>query len=221
MDTRLTDGQLMATLKLLEQKGVTTDRYQALLASGILADILEFPIESQMRFDPNYANWVRNLIRVPLGLHVKGLKVKVRHGSPITELVERNHYHKVRYKTTECKPADVIVAPVSEWVQEVTFDTIDAEDWKDYETMEADLRHRKLRIATPRELVCFDGEYPFVANYILLCVYTRLVMATVDSPLRVSVATNQKPGLERALSFYPRCLPDRLSGQWVLVVPLE
>ncbi len=221
MKTRLTDGQLMATLKLLEQKGVTPERFQALLASGILADLLEFASEKHARFGPGYMLWLRNFIRMPLGLHVKGMRATVIYNCPLTDLIDRNKYHTVRYTMTECGLADISTPSVAKEFEEVTFETIDAGDWKSYTEMEDDLRNRKLRIATPRELICFDGELPFVAIYLPLCVYAKVAIAGGESPLRVMVAANQKPGLERALSFYPGHVPDRLKGQRLLVVPIE
>jgi hypothetical protein len=62
MKTTLTSGQLQNTLTLLEQKGVTPERFQTVLSSGLLSDI----------FDPKAILDDRDAFRVALKLW-KGL----------------------------------------------------------------------------------------------------------------------------------------------------
>jgi len=218
MKTTLTDGQLMSTLKLLKQKGVTPERFQVLLSTGILADLLEADLESYHLDDRVISN-LRNRLRIPLGLHAKDLISRVDNQIPFEDLVRSNHYHKVRNPLSKGDMSEIASVTSDFAVELISFDTINVEDWNGTREMEADLESRKLRVATPQELICFDGEHPFVANYLALCIYTRLTILGEENPIEIVVATNQKPGPERNLSFYPSFFPISSSGKRMLVVP--
>ncbi len=90
METTITSGQLAATLRLLEDKRVTPERYSQILSSGVLADML----------DANAKLDNREAVRAALGFEVKeGAKpLLVQRGiisvGPLTERFDPAAFYK-------------------------------------------------------------------------------------------------------------------------------
>jgi len=76
---RLTMGQLRKLRQLMQEKGVTIQNVQTLLASGLLADVFDlFDVRQQLGSSRIH----RDDVRCALGLYPKGLRVSI----PITPL---------------------------------------------------------------------------------------------------------------------------------------
>lgn len=83
METTHTSGQLKKLLGLLEQKEMTPERFNKILESGILSDVL----------DPNACLGNREAVRIALNLAViETFRLTINHNQSLSQMIVAGHY---------------------------------------------------------------------------------------------------------------------------------
>jgi len=93
MDTIFTDGQLTKLIETMRQKQMTPERFNSLLSSGILADVL----------DPNACLGNREAVRTALGLGIlvcDVFRLTVDYGQSLEQMIAAGHYDWVNSDIT-------------------------------------------------------------------------------------------------------------------------
>jgi hypothetical protein len=212
-----TKAQKRAVDTLVKQVHLSGPSLQALLESGILADLLKARFlgkQIEVLNNQELKN-LRNQMRIILGHEVQKMPFCFRR-STFTKSIDGNGYAKIQNARALkiISDHDYGSHSVDEWRY---VSTVQTDNWSNQEEVTKLLKEQKLRIATPLELSLFDGVYPFASRAVPLSVFIPDIQELPGAEMVIWCDVSGR----RIVSFYPSFFPAKKGLRRILVIHTE